>query len=71
MARCDDRVHDVDGTRFRCQLPRGHSGWHLDTFRLVDAGELRLRCELRWDQHRLALDDLIDELPGAAVRRRG
>jgi len=68
--RCNDRVTDSDGTRFRCQLAEGHPGWHLDTFRLVDAGELRLPCELRWDRRRYALEDVpgVSQTLGRTVR---
>jgi hypothetical protein len=60
--RCGDRViddtHGGNSDEYACILPANHPGWHLDTFRLVDEGELRLRCEIRWDRLPVAVDDL-------------
>ncbi len=63
-ADCGDRVDDVDGTEYACILPDGHYGWHLDSLRLVDAGDRRLPLEVRWGEP-VALDDLTPTRPAA------
>lgn len=56
--RCEAWVIDPDETEYWCILPVEHHGWHLDTFRMVDAAGNRLQCELRWSPRGSALDDV-------------
>jgi len=55
---CGDELQDGDD-QYACVLPSGHSGWHLDLFRMVDEPGHRLPCELRWAPATIALDDLL------------